>query len=675
MYFYVCVYVYGCVCVRVRGRVGAWVNLQVEYHAVIAAFEVLLGRMEAQPIRRAKRMKEVLQSLAAQFRLIVQNCDIGDDGDDDDADERGGGGGGSGGTAAREPKVAAYALAFVGLMHRLHAKYGVEVEGSILEEEDAEAMAIINRTIRAEALACLGQPFASLMPVAVAEREEEGGTAENENVNGKGKGEGKGKEKGGGLKEAPEAEGGPAGGSAPPPQYNVDYSPTKTGYGPAARATAAAAAAATAAAAALPQPPPVPAPVPVPFLKQVVELVLDTQVQLLAVLEVGVVKAARDAYRTAHGLDGESSDDDDGDDDDDDDSDGSSGAAAASSDGCEATLADCSLAGVAQLAYLVLAEGFSPARVPAVLRPGYLVQVCDPLLRNLLATDNSNASVVRGAKLIIALAERAGDYRHRLAYTKAALLEPKETPPTQLLIQHMVSCPDAAIRALLAEALRCLVHLNTAEGKHAIYIQLLQSCPFANAIYLLILWIKLVEILGVLMQVPESFATSPEIIVTEYDKIAAVCNLFLFVLLRGPSGEVPKRVREDVLGIWNVQLLDEAKTQYIAPLQRGCAALLSKCKSELEKADAAAAAPVEGVGTEAAEGDASSSSSSSSDGAAAATVNGNTLQVELDPDAMDAKMPTRTRMELMQTMMRVEILQGSVERIASIMAEGADVLG
>ena len=133
-------------------------------------------------------------------------------------------------------------------------------------------------------------------------------------------------------------------------------------------------------------------------------------------------------------------------------------------------------------------------------------------------------------------------------------------------------------------------------------------------------------------------------------------------------------MREDVLGIWNVQLLDEAKTQYIAPLQRGCAALLSKCKSELEKADAAAAAPVEGVDTEAAEGDASSSSSSS-DGAAAATVNGNTLQVELDPDAMDAEMPTRTRMELMQTMMRVEILQGSVERIASIMAEGADVLG
>ena len=44
---------------------------------------------------------------------------------------------------------------------------------------------------------------------------------------------------------------------------------------------------------------------------------------------------------------------------------------------------------------------------------------------------------------------------------------------------------------------------------------------------------KLVEILGVLMKVPDSFAASPEIILNEYDKIAAVCNLFLFILLRG----------------------------------------------------------------------------------------------------------------------------------------------
>ena len=148
----------------------------------------------------------------------------------------------------------------------------------------------------------------------------------------------------------------------------------------------------------------------------------------------------------------------------------------------------------------------------------------------------------------------------------------------------VVSCPNAAARKLLAVALKSTIDLNTAEGKHAIYMQLLQSCPFANVVYMLILWIKdeiisctatpstagahasagegsgngegsskgpgpegngageevhyfkgegVVEILGVLMQVPESFAVSPEIIVNEYDKIAAVCNLFLFVLLRG----------------------------------------------------------------------------------------------------------------------------------------------
>ena len=35
------------------------------------------------------------------------------------------------------------------------------------------------------------------------------------------------------------------------------------------------------------------------------------------------------------------------------------------------------------------------------------------------------------------LGERAGGYKHRMAYTKVAFLEPTYTPLTQLLIQHM----------------------------------------------------------------------------------------------------------------------------------------------------------------------------------------------------------------------------------------------
>ena len=74
------------------------------------------------------------------------------------------------------------------------------------------------------------------------------------------------------------------------------------------------------------------------FLKQIVELVLSTQVQVLAVLEIGVVRAARDAYRTEHGLSSDGTDsgsEEDGEDDYDDDSENAS----ASSSDYDATLA------------------------------------------------------------------------------------------------------------------------------------------------------------------------------------------------------------------------------------------------------------------------------------------------------------------------------------------------
>lgn len=148
------------------------------------------------------------------------------------------------------------------------------------------------------------------------------------------------------------------------------------------------------------------------LLKQMVALILDTQVQVLTLLEVGVTKAARDAYRTAHGLDdntdsdGSDSDADDYDDEDenvDDASAGAAGGASSSTSNYNATLINCSLPGVAQLAYLLLAEGFAADRLPAVLRPGYLVQVCEPLVRTLIATDNRIEVVMRGASDFIAL--------------------------------------------------------------------------------------------------------------------------------------------------------------------------------------------------------------------------------------------------------------------------------
>ena len=125
-----------------------------------------------------------------------------------------------------------------------------------------------------------------------------------------------------------------------------------------------------------------------------------------------MAKAARDAYRTAHGLDdntdsdGSDSDADDYDDEDeyvDDASAGAAGGASSSTSNYNATIINCSLPGVAQLAYLLLAEGFAADRLPAVLRPGYLVQVCEPLVRTLIATDNRIEVVMRGASDFIAL--------------------------------------------------------------------------------------------------------------------------------------------------------------------------------------------------------------------------------------------------------------------------------
>jgi len=171
---------------------------------------------------------------------------------------------------------------------------------------------------------------------------------------------------------------------------NVDYSPTKTGYGSVScAATATAAAAYPSALASRPAPPP-----PL-FLEQIVRLILDTKVQVVSLLEVGVVQAARDAYNASHGLVGNDDDDDSDDGSDgyhsDDSISGGGGSAAAS--GYDVSLVDASVDGIAQLAYLLLAEGYAAHKVPTVLRPGYLVQICDPLLRVLLAHDAGTESV------------------------------------------------------------------------------------------------------------------------------------------------------------------------------------------------------------------------------------------------------------------------------------------
>lgn len=47
----------------------------------------------------------------------------------------------------------------------------------------------------------------------------------------------------------------------------------------------------------------------------------------------------------------------------------------------------------------------------------------------------------------------------------------------------------------------------------------------------------------------------------------------------------------------------------------------------------------------------------------------------MNDDDDDDGMPAQTQTELMQTMMRVEILQDSIGRIVSIMAEGEVLLG
>ena len=220
----------------------------VEYRAVIAAFGILLNRMQSQPIRRAKRSKEILQSMSAQFKLIVQNYEGGGDA------QSGGGGNGSGEEGTPEPTEVTYAREFIGFMQRLHSQYGVETPGGVLEEEDAEGMVIVNDAIRTEALSCLGQPFASLMPVDAPTDAHDGGNgAEEVHEVVPVEKEAARTKPGEAAMPAPFTFVEEAGDAPPPPppepalapsalppappvparsaQYNVDYSPTKAGYG------------------------------------------------------------------------------------------------------------------------------------------------------------------------------------------------------------------------------------------------------------------------------------------------------------------------------------------------------------------------------------------------------------------------------------------------------------
>jgi hypothetical protein len=100
-------------------------------------------------------------------------------------------------------------------------------------------------------------------------------------------------------------------------------------------------------------------------------------------------------YRAGLGLDeedgedeeddegGDTSDDDGGGWSDDDAADGEEGGANTAA-ATASMMLHYSLRGVATFAYLVLAEGFAAHRVPVVLRPGYLAQICTAFLHELL---------------------------------------------------------------------------------------------------------------------------------------------------------------------------------------------------------------------------------------------------------------------------------------------------
>ena len=109
-------------------------------------------------------------------------------------------------------------------------------------------------------------------------------------------------------------------------------------------------------------------------------------------------------------------------------------------------------------------------------------------------------------------------------------------------------------------ALKRYIALFDEGGRHALYCQLLRDCPWPNAVYLLVLWIKeevvvstaahdsaeprtsepffmganLFQLLLLLTRSSNDPGWTPEQLGRDYDKLAAVANFLLFLLLRGP---------------------------------------------------------------------------------------------------------------------------------------------
>jgi hypothetical protein len=155
--------------------------------------------------------------------------------------------------------------------------------------------------------------------------------------------------------------------------------------------------------------------------------------------------------------------------------------------------------------------------------------------------------------------------------------------------------------------------------------------------------------------------------VSDHDKIAAVCNLLLFLMLRG-SGSLEAKVTRNVTGVWNPQVLDRIEADYLDPLAKGCVAAIGQCEAELAAAAADDLLPQpkpdgeHGLGADGHVVDAAEPT---------ATTAGGLLQVEMNLES-SPKSSASTVSAVQCTMMKVEILQDTLSRINQVLTSGRE---